>query len=86
MGINEIIILANQIKTLFFRLNEEQRRKLSDFCDKAATGAMLPVAIKFLSDGKPGDGWYIFLWLMSALSFVVLSVLALATKGEENDR
>lgn len=85
MGMNEIIIIANQIKTLFFRLNEEQRRKLSDFCDKAATGAMLPVAIKFLSDGKPGDGFYIFSWLSCAIIFAILSVLALA-KGENDDR
>ena len=53
--------------------------------DKAATRAMLPVAIKFLSDGKPGDGFYIFSWLSCAIIFAILSVLALA-KGENDDR
>ena len=72
-------------KKQFFRLNEEQRKKLSEFCDKAATGAVLPVGIKFLSDEKSGDGFYIFSWLSCAIIFAILSVLALA-KGENDDR
>mgnify|MGYP000889614433 FL=1 len=81
MGISA---LKRWIKQRFFRLNQDQRKKLSEFCDKAATGAVLPVGIKFLSDEKSGDGFYIFSWLSCAIIFAILSVLALA-KGEDDD-
>ena len=77
--------ITNWLKQQFFRLNVNQRKKLSEFCEKAATGAVLPVGIKFLSDGKSGDGFYIFAWLSCAIIFAILSILALA-KGENDVR
>lgn len=73
-------------KKQFFRLNEEQRKKTSEFLDKCATGAMLPVGIKFLSDGKDGDVIYITLWLGCATIFALLSIAALAAKEDNDER
>lgn len=77
--------MIHWVKKHFFRLNDEQRKKTSEFFDKCATGAMLPVGIKFLSDGKSGDSLYITLWLGCAILFAILAVAALAAKGDDDD-
>lgn len=82
MGIKRLL---SWIKERFFRLNTEQRKKISDFCDKLATGALIPVALKLMSDGQAGDGWFIFSWLLCAGILSTVSVAALAAKKEEDE-
>ena len=82
MGISA---LKRWIKQRFFRLNQDQRKKLSDYGDKLSTGALLPIALKVMSDGQPGDGWAIFLWLTCATVFMLLSVAALTKGDDDND-
>lgn len=77
--------LLSWMKERFFRLNVEQRKKISDFCDKLATGALVPVALKLMSDGQAGDGWFIFSWLLCAGILATVSVAALAAKEEDED-
>lgn len=80
MGIKKIY---NIIWNFFLDLNDKQREQVSKLFDKLAIGAMLPIAFRFMSDGKVGDGFAIFIWLSCAIIFAVLSVAALVAKDEK---
>lgn len=86
MGIrSKISRLTAAIRRAYFRLNEKQRTSIAGAFEKLAMGSMAPVAIKFMSDGKAGDGLAIFLWLICAILFEIAAIVALATKEEDHD-
>ena len=86
MGIHtQLSRLMAAIRRAYFRLNEKQRVSIAGAFEKLAMGLIAPVAIKFMSDGKPGDGFAIFMWLMCAILFQIAAVVALATKEEDDD-
>ena len=77
--------MVDSIRTGFFRLNKQQREQISKIFDKLALGALLPVALRLMSDDKPGDGLAITIWIVCAIIFGAISVVALATKEGEDD-
>lgn len=87
MGISSRITrLTAAIRQAFFRLNEKQRTSIAGALEKLATGAMIPVAFKLMSDGETGDGFAIFMWLICAILFQIAAVVALATKEDGDDQ
>lgn len=81
MGIRQkLSLVVDKVWDFFINLNDKQREKISSLFDKMAIGALLPIAFRLMSDGKSGDGIAITLWLLCAIMFAVLSVVALATK------
>ena len=46
----------DKIREGFFKLNKQQREQVSKIFDKLALGALLPVALRLMSDDKSGDG------------------------------
>lgn len=77
--------LAIWIRQRFFSLNEKQRESVAQAFEKLATGAMIPVAFKLMSDGKAGDALAICFWIVCAIVFQTLAILARATKEEDDD-
>ncbi|EHM53399.1 hypothetical protein [Cardiobacterium valvarum] len=73
------------IRKQFFRLNEKQRESIAQAFDKLATGAMVPVAFKLMSDGKEGDMIAICFWIVCATLFQILAIVARSTKEEGDD-
>lgn len=86
MGIiNKMKKMVEKIRTGFFKLNKKQREQVSKIFDKLALGAMLPVALRLINDGKSGDGLAIATWIVCAIIFGIISVAALAAKEGEDD-
>ena len=75
----------DKIREGFFKLNKQQREQVSKIFDKLALGALLPVALRLMSDDKSGDGLAIAIWIVCAIIFGVISVAALAAKEGEDE-
>ncbi|WP_314909500.1 hypothetical protein [Cardiobacterium hominis] len=81
MGIKQKFVqISEKVWTFFLGLNDKQREKISSLFDRMAIGSLLPIPFRLMSDGKDGDGVAIFVWLLCAIIFAVMSVVALATK------
>lgn len=86
MGIiNKMKTIVGKIRTGFFKLNKQQREQVSKIFDKLALGALLPVALRLMSDDKSGDGLAIAVWIVCAIIFAGISVAALAAKDGDSE-
>ena len=81
----KIKLLLAFIRKQYFRLNEKQRESIAQAFEKLATGAMIPVAFKLMSDGEEGDTIAICFWLVCAIVFQILAIAARAAKEEGDD-
>lgn len=77
--------VVEKIRIGFFKLNKQQREQVSKIFDKLALGALLPVALRLMSDDKSGDGLVIVIWIVCAIIFAGISVAALAAEDGDSE-
>lgn len=71
------------IRSLFFKLNESQRKHVSKLFDTVAVGSIIPVFIKLLDNDNPNDTRVVVVCLVCAILLEILSIAALAAGDDE---
>lgn len=69
--------------SIFLKLNIKQRESIASSFEKIATGIVVSIIFKLVTDEKGGDGLLIFLWTIYAIMFKSIEIAILAIKDEE---
>ena len=68
----------------FFRLNEKQRDHIAKLSHLLGLASALPIISKLLSNEQHSDDWQALGWLLYALAFEIIALLAMSSKNEED--
>ena len=75
--------LLSFIRKHYFRLNEKQREHVAKLCHLLGLTSALPIISKLLSNEQHGDDWQVIIWLLYAIGFETIALLAMSSKRED---
>ena len=75
--------LLRKLKTMFFKLNEDQRKHVSKIFHMLGMGAALPVFVQIITNEKSESLLYILVWIACAIIFEMIAIAALAARSKK---
>lgn len=79
---DQIKALLRKLRTLFFKLNEEQRKHVSKIFHMLGLGAALPIFIQIATNQKSESWLYIVIWIAYAIIFEIIAIAALSERSQ----